>query len=122
RHAAFDDTDIRRRLTIDAAETHARDPFGCDLNGADALFRADTSVGLEPVNLDLEAVRGGRAGKQEADGVAVENEPRVRAQPGHIETLGADETGLLADGEDNIDRSAGNVVFMERAKHFANDG
>jgi len=94
-------------------------------NGYDnvlAGIRAARRVGLEPVNLDLEPVRGGRAGKQEADGVTVENEPRVRAQPGHIETLGADETGLLADGEDDIDRSAGNVVFMERAKYFANDG
>src|SRR5262249_13807341 len=79
--AAFDDADVRRGLAVDAPQAHSRDPLGRDLDGIDAFFRADARMRLEPVDFDLEAVRGGRAGEQEADRIAVENEPRARAQP-----------------------------------------
>ena len=121
RHAAFDHADIGRGLVVDAAEVHLRDALGGDFDRVDAFFRADPGMGFQAVDAKLHAVGGRRSGEQEADRVAVEHQAGARAQTGDVETFGADQPGLFADGEDDVDGGAGDGVFFDDPQNFADD-
>ena len=121
RHAAFDDADVRRGLVIDAAKLHLRDALGGDFDRVDAFLGADPGMGFQAVDAKLHAVGRRRSGEQEADRVAVEHQAGARAQARDVQTFGADQPGLFANREDDVDGGAGQAILLYNPHDFADD-
>jgi hypothetical protein len=73
------------------------------------------------VNAEFHAVGCRRASEQKTHRVAIEDQAGPRAQVFDIETFGADQSGFLANGENDIDGRAGNMVFLDDAQNFTDD-
>src|SRR5438046_2966785 len=112
---------LKGLISRSAAPPHGRDRLRRHLHRADRLLRRQPRVGLEAVHGELHPVGGRRARDQLVHAVAVEDQSSARAQAPDVEVLGPEQTHLLADREEHVDRPVRDPALVQQT-HRLEDG
>ncbi len=104
RGAALDQADVGRRLLVEPAQLHARDRRRGGGDRAAAVLGPDPGVGLDPGEVGADLLLGRRGDDHLADRAGVvEDEAALGAQQARVEGLGAAQSLLLGDGQQQLD-------------------
>ena len=116
--ATADDADVGRRPLVEPAQLHVRDRRGGSGDRAVAVLRPNAGVSLDAGEISPHALLGRRGDDHLADRAGViEDEAALGTQPARIEGLGAAQTLLLGDGQQQLDADRRWSVGPRIARH-----